>query len=313
MAGSVDVFELAKDSSGVIAARVLFSGPVNGISEEVTAAAALKLADGLHVLTYERESGVASLFAVSDAPPFLSARSKLTLPQQLDEIEPFVLGNRLHLLCYEQAKGNFTFYELGDTGALSRPYVFRRTHEPGTTSAFSMVKPFAVEPGGRIAFIGYNGATGAVASYTLSVRSTSPADTPPLFALVQWAHLWAKGWTRFAFFTFGLANFFLKTNPVYPNVNIDRILDDLSQGTIEVTSQMQDQLPEAMSLKLVQPLQFAHGEPYFVSYRDGGVLAFYRIWANCGGWDQMGTAKTQTQARLVMPVGDEISRYLVVI
>jgi hypothetical protein len=63
-------------------------------------------------------------------------------------------------------------------------------------------------------------------------------------------HAAAPGWTRFAFFQYGGANFFLKTNTAKSNVNIDHFNDVLSMGTVEIGSKLD--LPDAQTLNNVE-------------------------------------------------------------
>jgi hypothetical protein len=144
-----------------------------------------------------------------------------------------------------------------------------------------------------------------VAMYTLSVTATSPKDMPPLFALAVWSHQWAKGWTRFAFFQFGGENFFLKTNTVKPNVNIDHVVDGLAGGTVEVATNMN--LPDAQQVDIVRSMTVGHGDPYFVAYKKNGTAALYRFYSDCQGWTNALSLATVEDAGhvLAVPSGEQ--------
>ena len=73
----------------------------------------------------------------------------------------------------------------------------------------------------------------------------------------------AKGWTRFAWFTWGGQNFFLKTNTWKPNVNIDHMSSVLSQGSSEVGSHLD--LKDAQKLDIVHPFIVGEGDPPFLN------------------------------------------------
>ena len=305
MAGQFALYRLDQNLAGKVAVTELLTDAAAKFAPSYSAAFSFGVGESGFVAAYSRDTGNAQLFSISGVAPFFTKAADLVLKPGFDAIMPFVIGNQPHLMCYETTKGNFWFYPVNADATLGQPYNFRRTHEPGTTAGFTTVKPFVAEPGGRVAFLGYNSATGAVAIYTLTITATSPSGQPPLFALVQWAHLWAKGWTRFAFFTMGSANFFFKTNIVYENVNIDRILDDLTTGTIEVSTKMQAQLPDDLTIKLVEPLYFGHGEPHFISYMDDGAFKLFRFWNDCAGWDLVANSTMMPSANFMVPINRE--------
>lgn len=302
MSGTYALYRLDRDNTGALAVSELVSAGAEMFGDEAAAIASLSVNGRACVVAYTRSSGTAKLLAVNPAAPFLEQLALWSLPKNLDAIEPLVIGNRTVLMCYETVKGFFNFFEIGANCAASQPYTFRRTHEPGTTAGFTMIRSFVAEPGGRVAFMGYNSATGAVAIYTLTTTATSDPGVPPLFALVQWAHLWAKGWMRFAFFRLGGGNYFKKTNATYENVNIDRILEDLTTGSIEVSSYMQAQLPDVLALTIVNPFYQSNGEPHFLTYKPDGLTRLYRIWGNCEGWDEVGSFQSLAQASHIAAV-----------
>ncbi len=122
-----------------------------------------------------------------------------------------------------------------------------------------------------------------------------------LLANPVWDHRWATGWTRFAFFSLGGEVFFLKTNTKYPKVNIDHVLDNPTDGTAEVATEMD--LTDAQDLTVVQPLALDNGHPYFVAYRPDGLSVLYRIHSDCRGWTSVGTTTTPANASAIVPFG----------
>jgi hypothetical protein len=153
--------------------------------------------------------------------------------------------------------------------------------------------------------LGYSMKTGYVAIYTASVTPVSATPgTPPLLMLPVWAHPWAPGWTRFAFFQFGGENFFLKTNVADPaklNVNIDHIFDTLSAGTVEVGSHLP--LADALDLSNVEPFTLGDGDPYFVAYiSKSGSATLSRFHSDGLGWTPVAKFNAQAGAGVVTPV-----------
>jgi hypothetical protein len=216
-----------------------------------------------------------------------------------DIIEPFVVGNAPHIAAYTAKNGVLELYALKHDFSLSKPYEFFRNHEPGLSQDFTTLKSF--NSFGQIVFLGYKGANGYVAMYTLAVTAASPADVPPLLLTAVWSHQWAKGWTRFAFFQLGGENFFLKTNTWKPNVNIDHVMDGLTTGTAEVGTNLV--LDNAQQLDIVQAFTLGNGDPYFVTYMaKGGQLAFYRFHGDCLGWTAVAKTTTKTGASQVVPL-----------
>jgi hypothetical protein len=253
-----------------------------------------------YLLAYDSTSGKATVVRQTSAAPWLTRVGSIALGTALDAIEPFILANQPYLMCY-QAKagidpngaatrdGTFTFCQVLESLKLGVGYRFRRTHELGITKGFTTVKAFT--SAGQVTFLGYNAATGYVAIFTLSITATSPPftppGTPPLVAVPKWSHPWAPGWTRFAFFQLGGENFFFKTNTVTPNVNIDHVHDDLTMGTVEVSSQMQQRYPGVMNLQIVQPLVLGNGDPHFIGYDSDGTTTINRFHVDCQGWTKV--------------------------
>jgi hypothetical protein len=223
-------------------------------------------------------------FQVQEADPWLTpSGAPMDLGGGWDQVEALVIGNRPHLMTYTAQTGAFAFFPVNDNLSLDAPYRYARNHDPGQTNGFSMVKPVVIF--GSVYYLCYGFDTGKVALYSLSVTASSPPGTPPLVSDYQWLHVWAKNWTRFAFFQLGGENFFLKTNvgPV-PNVNIDHMFDDPTRRSVEVGTHMEGQLPNAKDLDIVRSFTLDHGDPYFVSYMKDGTTAVYRIWSDCQGF-----------------------------
>lgn len=224
----------------------------------------------------DRQSFDVYRFSVS--PPWLTmvpAQPKLGMGR--DAIEFFTIGNLPHVVVYARETGHFEFYAIARDLSISKPYV----HFNNASTGYTTVKAFTHL--GQVGLLAYNSNTGAVAIYSVTVTATSSEEAPPLQQRAIWTHLWAKGWVRFAMYQFGGENFFLKTNTARPNVNIDHILDDPRNGTVEVASYLD--LTDALELDIVEPFTLTNGEAYFVTYRkDNGRLTFNRFHSDCMGW-----------------------------
>lgn len=237
-----------------------------------------------HLLVYERNSGATRFYAASLTEPFFVPAGSVDLGAEWDAIESFVLANTPYLMCYQRTNGHFEFRAVDQHLALSEALEFHRSHEPGPTAGFTMIRPFISM--NQVAFMGYNSETGAVAMYTVSAVVTAPPGKPPLKPLCVWSHSWAKKWTRFVFFAMGGSNFFLKTNTGGKgNVNIDRIMDGLVTGTLEVSTEMD--LQEALQQTLNAALILDDGSPCFVTCKADGSSVIYRIHPDCQSWDKV--------------------------
>lgn len=203
-----------------------------------------------------------------------------TLPAAIDAVFSFVAGEQPYLATYRRTNGQFEFRRIADDFTLSKPVPYRRTHAPAVTAGFTMVAPF--EQGNSVAIMGYDHEGGSVAVYTVEVTVRGEDGAPPLALHTAWSHLWATGWTRFAFFNLGGEVFFLKTNDIWKNVNIDHINASYALGTNEVDTHMV--LDDAYDLTHVAALILGDGEPHFVAYRPDGHTTIYRIHADCRGW-----------------------------
>ena len=257
----------------------------NGVLDATAQATRLTTVDvagETHVLMYDRESGRGLLLRASSAtaePPQHDA-SILELGPNLDLLDSFVLGNLAYILGYVADGGRVHIFQLTQELRLVGPYTYSRTREPGVTVGFSTIRAFTTY--GKVGILGYNDQNGYVALYSVDVLARSTDDLPPLALTNTWSHQWAKGWTRFAFFTQGGAVFFLKTNTWRPNVNVDHVWDHL-QGTTEVASHLD--LRDAQELVHVIPVIPQGGDTYFLTYREkNGVL--YRFRGDCAGWTE---------------------------
>jgi hypothetical protein len=78
-------------------------------------------------------------------------------------------------------------------------------------------------------------------------------------------------------------------------------------GSIEVGSQLQAQLPDALSIDAAAIIPWASGEPYLLTYiASSGMTAVYRIHSDCLGWTLLVSDTTITGASIAMPyrIGD---------
>jgi len=221
-----------------------------------------------------------------------------------DTIKSFVLGNVEYLLAYRADTGGFGFFAVADDLTVSPPYIFAGSH---TTPAdgFTTVAPYTSLNGQYV--LGYNFTTGRVENFSVAVVPSSTGGKPALLALNVWYHLWAPGWTQFAFFQLGGSNFFFKINTAKLNVNIDHMQDNPAMGSIEIGSQLQAQLPDALSIDAAAIIPWAYGEPYLLTYiASSGVTAVYQIRSDCLGWTLQVSSTTVTGASIAVPyrIGD---------
>ncbi|PYS91624.1 MAG: hypothetical protein DMF64_11690 [Acidobacteria bacterium] len=264
-----------------------------------------------YLLGYNATADAPDLYEFTASAPWLqTATGKFKVGAGYDIIEPFTLGNKPFVACYKAKDGVFSIFSIANDLSISGPYKFFRNHEPALTQGFTTLKAFVCF--GIVVFLGYNGANGYVATYTMSTIATSPPNTPPLLMTPQWSHVWAKGWTRFAFFQLGGENFFFKTNTWKPNVNIDHVLDNLAAGTTEVASNLNAALKDAQTLDIVQPLVLGNGDPYFVTYMKNGQMTLNRFHSDCMGWTTVATLTAKANATQVVPLGAGDNAFLLV-
>ncbi|NNF36118.1 MAG: hypothetical protein HKN68_18580 [Saprospiraceae bacterium] len=268
------------------------------LSGSYSSTAVLSVAGRQYLIGYNKETGDTDTYQLSDSAPFLSpADNQLTFGKGWDIIEPFYMANKPHVLCYQSKNGHMYFFPISDGLASEHPLHFYHTRYPYTTD-LTEVKPLVSQ--GQVFVLGYNHTNGYVNIWTVSATSSSVAPQPPLAVNIAWAHQWAKGWTRFAFFTWGNENFFLKTNDWKPNVNIDHIWDDLSQGTNEVGSHLK--LKDDQILNIVHPFYVGPGDPYFLTYlASSGESTFNRVHGDCMGWTTCATENCDKDAKAIIP------------
>jgi hypothetical protein len=272
------------------------------------------------LFAYEKGQTNFDVYEVTGASPYLKpTESKPPIKKPVDIANGFILGNTPYICTYTAENGIFEIYSVENDSSLSTPYEFYRNHELAISHGFTTVKIF--NQFGQVVVLGYRSDTGYVAIYTVGVIVSSPtAGQPPLQMLPVWAHPWAPGWTRFAFFTFGGEPFFLKTNTKQLNVNIDHILDTLGSGTVEVGTgkAMQEQLPNALAITNVEPFILANGQPYFVTFISksddaglSGKATLNRIHADCLGWTQVSEFDAPVGSTVLTPVAIGGQVYLV--
>jgi len=249
-------------------------------------------------------NGKGSAFKATNAAPWLDPiRSDIDVGAS-DIINPFILGNAPWLLAYDSTKGVLSFFPVtSDLTAPKPPYQYSHKRVP-LTNDFTVCEPVVINSG--LYIVMYNFKTGDVNIWSLSVTpfpaAGSPAGTPALQMLPVWIHQWAKSWSRFAFFYMGEESFFFKINfgPKL-NVNIDHLLDDPSQGSVEVGTWMQNQLDDPTKIDIVEPFTMGAGEPYYVTYRNDGSTDWFRIHADCQGWTKEASGATIQSATQVVP------------
>jgi hypothetical protein len=272
----------------------------------------LALGAATYLLGYHPDAATFDVYTFAPKSRELKlVKAKPHVGKAQDIVNVFILGNRPYVCMYAAAKGIFETYSVADELTFSKkPYQFYRNHELAISHGFTTLKPFTQY--GQVSFLGYREDTGYVAIYSVSVAVSSPHDTPPLLMLPVWAHPWAPGWTRFAFFSLGGVPYFLKTNIKALNVNIDHVFDTPANGTAEIGTKLQDQLPDPLTLTNVEAFTLAHGEPYFVTYISGtGAATLNRIHADCLGWTKTADFKAPAGAKVVTPVQDGDQAYLI--
>lgn len=259
--------------------------------------------DTQYLLGYNSGSGKIDSYVLSDSEPFLSpVENSFELGKDWDKIESFYMANQPYLLAYQSKNGHMYFFPVNENLSNHHPLHFYHTRYPFTTD-LTEVKPLVSQ--GQVFVLGYNHLDGSVNIWTVSATATSSGNLPPLAVDVVWAHQWAKGWVRFAFFTWGNENYFLKTNDWKPNVNIDHIWDDLAKGTNEVGSHLK--LKDDQSLNIVHPFYVGPGDPYFLTYlASSGESNFNRVHGDCLGWSTCATITAPKDSTDIIPyrIGD---------
>lgn len=278
------------------AALVNLAGPYTNMT-------VIQSGDKQFLLGYDRESGKTDSYLLTDSNPWAAPLDNtLDFGKGWDRIEPFYMADKPHMCCYQSKNGHLYFFPISEELHTYPPLHFYHTRYPYTTD-LTEVKPLVSQ--GQVFVIGYNGENGYVNFWTVSATSHSSGGKPPLVVENVWAHQWAKGWTRFAFFTWGNENYFLKTNTWKPNVNIDHISDVLSSGTNEVGSHLE--LKDDQKLNIVHPFMVGPGDPYFLTYlAASGESTFNRVHGDCLGWTTCAIMDCVKDAAQIVPyrIGD---------
>jgi len=250
------------------------------------------------LVAVDSATNMATAFRTNEAGRgFVSVAAALSIGGPWDIIEPFLMGNRPHLLTYAARSGQFRFYPLDDDLRSGPPYQFQRNHAPGATAGFTVAHPIVV--GGLVFFLCYGFDNGRVLIYSLSATANSPAEVAPLSSLTVSEHQWATRWTRFAFFDLGGGPYFLKTNVGRLNVNIDKVRDNPADGTTEVGTNLN--LADALQLDIVRTVYPKGSEPYFLTYIKNGSVTLNRIHSDCKGWTAEAGATCVADATQIVP------------
>lgn len=286
----------APDDGRVSVEQVWTQSASNGLSAGYTSLVPVQLGEGIILVAYNSATLQTDVYRLTASDPWIQpANSQADLSGgPWDSIATFVLGNETYLLTYRRDTGDFGFFRVAGDLSVSKPYIFTLPRNT-PTKGFTTIGPFTSL--GQQYVLGYDFDTGTVANFSVTVAPASVGGVPPLLALNIWYHQWAKGWTHFAFFQLGGANFFFKINTAKLNVNIDHIQDNPSLGTVEVGSYLQAQLPNALIIDIVAAVPWANGEPYLLTYiASSGATAIYAIHANCQGWTCLNTSMCITDA-----------------
>jgi hypothetical protein len=282
------LFSVKPDGTGITLQPVLSANTL--LPDGYSSITSLECGDATLLYAFNNSTKKTNIFQLTETAPFIN--SVVTGSDALNLFEweilkSFVLGNKPFLLAYESKKGTFGIYEVNSDFSVSKPFTFVKPRN-WPTKDFSEVTPFVSL--GLLYVLCYSISTGTVAIFSIDMISFSEDGTPPLKMLNKWYHQWAKGWQDFAFFQLGPCNLFFKINKMKLNVNIDSILDDPTNGTIEVGSWLQDLLPNAMDISLVCMIPWANGEPYLATYDDKTKeVNVYRIHPDCKGWTNLNT------------------------
>lgn len=286
--------------------KIWSQGTSGGLQAGYTSAVSVQVGEKLVLFAHDKTASQTDVYGLLGADPWVQLlTNRVSLDGgPWDSLHTFVLGNEPYLLTYRADEGTFGFFRVGIDLSVSPPYKLQMPRNT-PTKGFTTVAPFTSL--GAQYVLGYNFGDGTVAAFSVSVVTSSAGGAPPLNALNVWYHHWARGWTRFAFFQLGGAVFFFKINTAKLNVNIDHLQDNPTAGTVEVGSQLQDQLPDALSINLVTRVPWSNGEPYLLTYIAAkGTATVYRIHADCLGWTKVGETAASGDASLIVPyrVGD---------
>lgn len=237
--------------------------------------------------------GAATAYRLRSKAPWIEpVKSAIDLGGPCDIVQPFAIGDKLHLIAYTEKAGLLKFFAIGDGLTSSKtPFEYFRHRQPGVTTGWTVLQPLTYL--NKNYYMAYGFHTGSVELFSISVTASAAGGAPPLDTENVWSWVWAKGWTRFAFFQFGGENFFLKTNTLKPNVNIDHLDSDPSIRSNEVGTEMV--LEDAQKLDICRSFYQEGNAPYFLTYMKTGKTTFNRVHGDCLGWT--------TEARLTAVKG----------
>lgn len=238
--------------------------------------------DGTPYLLGVTAKGAATAYRLRAKAPWIEpAKSKIDLGGPCDIVHPFAIGDRLHLVAYGAKSGLLKFFAINDDLASSKPFEYFRHRQPGVTTGWTVLQPLTYL--NKVYYATYGFHTGSVELFSISVTAATTADgVPPLDTENVWSWVWAKGWTRFAFFQLGGENFFLKTNILKPNVNIDHLDGDPNIRSNEVGTKLV--LEDAQRLDICRAFYLDGNTPYFLTYMKNGKTTFNRVHGDCLGW-----------------------------
>ena len=301
------IYALQPDGSGkVFLQQVWAQSGASGLGAGHTNLVAMQIANRVVLVAYDKATQTTTTYGLSGGDPWIAPldnRIDLT-GGPWDIVQTFVFGNDPYLMTYRADQGAFGFFKIASDLSASPPYTFQFPRN-WPTKDFTTVAPFASL--GAQYVLCYNFERGTVAIYSLATITSAPGGAPALLAQNTWYHTWARGWTHFAFFQLGGANFFFKINLAKLNVNIDHIQDNPAAGTVEVGSWLQSQLPDAEIINAAATVPWAHGEPYLLTYiASTGKTEVLHVHADCRGWTRVSTGSTVAGASRVLPyrIGD---------
>jgi hypothetical protein len=310
------IYSLKPAAAGVTLEQV--SDPsANGLAAGYSAFVPVPVRAQNVLFAYDKATEKTDAYLLTDAAPWVKlANVKVNLsyplpatktPPRWDSLSTFVLGNESYIMAYEKTHGTFGFFHVAADLTVSKPYLFSLIRNAPTQGFTSVAIYTSV---GQMFFTGYNFDDGTVANFSLIMTSTAADGVPPLLALNVWYHKWAKGWTHFAFFQMGGSNFFFKINTDKLNVNIDHMQDNPAMGSVEVGSNLQDELPDALSITKAAHIPWADGEPYLLTYiASSGATVVYRIHADCQGWTELNASTLEKGVLQVTPYRIRDSKY----
>ena len=106
------IYLLRKGESGATDVERL--GAPEGVDAGSSSLSTVEVDGRAHLLAYDGRDGRLDVFEFLNAGPWLRKLPGLRINPGFDHVEPFVIGNRHHLLCYSSKEGAFEFHELQD-------------------------------------------------------------------------------------------------------------------------------------------------------------------------------------------------------